>query len=77
MACFTYLLYSNNHNRFYKGHCQSPEERLRQHNHGFTKSTKPLIPCEVVYLEEFQHREEAINRKRIYREHTQDINPYK
>lgn len=74
---FAYILYSNNHNRFYKGHFQNPEERLRQHNNGFTKSTKPFIPWEAVYFEEFQHREEAINRGRIYRVPTLEFNHYK
>ena len=63
MSYFSYILYSTNYNRFYKGHCEDLAERLKQHNHGHTKSTKPFIPWEIVYFEEFETREEAIKRE--------------
>ncbi len=67
MPYFAYILYSANYNRFYKGHCENLEERINQHNHGQTKSTKPFIPWEVVYYEEFEHREEAIKREKYFK----------
>ena len=67
MSYFSYILYSAKYTRFYKGHCEDLAERLKQHNHGHTKSTKPFIPWEIVYFEEFETREEAINRERYFK----------
>jgi putative endonuclease len=67
MTYFSYILYSANYNRFYKGHCEDLAGRLKQHNHGHTKSTKPFIPWEIVYFEEFETREEAIKKERYFK----------
>lgn len=67
MAYFSYILYSIDYNRFYKGHCENLEERLKQHNSGFTKSTKPFISCKIVYYEEFENRNEAIKREKYFK----------
>ena len=67
MAYFSYVLYSDNFKRFYKGHCEYPDERLKQHNHGHTTSTKPFIPWRFVYIEEFESRTEAANREKYFK----------
>ena len=67
MSYFSYIIYSVNYNRFYKGHCEDLTERLNQHNHGHTISTKPFIPWKIVYFEEFETREEAIKRERYFK----------
>jgi putative endonuclease len=67
MAYFAYILKSSEHSRFYKGHCEHLEERLKQHNSGFTKSTKPFIPWKIVYYEEFGSRDEAIKREKYFK----------
>jgi putative endonuclease len=67
MSYFSYILYSASYNRFYKGHCVDLTERLKQHNHGHTKSTKPFIPWEIIYFEEFETREEAVKRERYFK----------
>jgi putative endonuclease len=67
MSYFSYILYSANFNRFYKGHCEDLTERLNQHNHGHTKSTKPFIPWKIVYFEEFETRDEAVKRERYFK----------
>ena len=67
MSYFTYILYSSNYKRFYKGYCQDLTERLKQHNQGHTKSTKPFIPWELVYFEEFENRENAMKREKYFK----------
>jgi putative endonuclease len=39
------------------------ESRLKEHNWGNTKSTKPYIPWKIVHIEEFKSRAEARGRK--------------
>ncbi len=64
---YAYVLKSINHEFFYKGHCENPEERLMQHNSGMTQSIRPYIPFELIYKEAFATREEAIARERYFK----------
>ncbi len=67
MSFFAYVIYSDSHNRYYKGHCEDLTARLKEHNQGKTKSIKVFIPFRFVYYEEFNTREEAINRERYFK----------
>ena len=64
---YAYVLKSIEHDYYYKGHCENPEERLREHNAGMTKSIRPYIPFKLVYLESFNTREEAITREKYFK----------
>ena len=67
MSFFTYVIFSKKFNRFYKGHCQDLQSRLKQHNLGQTTSTKPFTPWEIIYFEEFDTRAEAIEREKYFK----------
>jgi putative endonuclease len=64
---FAYVIYSQSHNKFYKGHCEDLIKRLAQHNNGKTKSTKAFAPWKIVYYESFETREQAINREKYFK----------
>ncbi len=64
---YAYVLKSLNHEYFYKGHCENLEIRLKEHNSGKTSSIKPFIPFKISYSEEFESREEAINREKYFK----------
>ncbi len=64
---YAYVLKSINHNFFYKGHCEHPEERLLQHNAGMTESIRPYIPFELIYKESFASRADAIAREKYFK----------
>ena len=64
---FTYILYSKKFTKTYTGHTQDLEKRLREHNSGNTKSTKPYIPWKVYYCEKFLTRKEAIMRENFFK----------
>jgi putative endonuclease len=64
MNFYTYVIYSKKFNRFYKGHCQDLNDRIKQHNQGQTRSTRPFIPWELILHETFNTREEAIKREK-------------
>ncbi|WP_289031644.1 GIY-YIG nuclease family protein [uncultured Algoriphagus sp.] len=61
------VLKSKGFNYFYKGHCSNLKKRLKQHNSGMTRSTRPYIPFEIVYFEEFETLQEAIKRERYFK----------
>jgi putative endonuclease len=44
---------------------QNPENRLKEHNSGKTKSTKSNVPYTIVFYEVCKTREEAIAKERF------------
>ena len=64
---YAYVLKSIEHDYYYKGHCENPEERLKEHNSGKTLSIRPFIPFKIIYLESFNTREEAIAREKYFK----------
>jgi putative endonuclease len=64
---YAYVLKSNNHDYFYKGHCENLEQRLQEHNAGMTISIRPYIPFSLVYFEAYNTRHEAILREKYFK----------
>ncbi|MBC8174548.1 MAG: GIY-YIG nuclease family protein [Candidatus Marinimicrobia bacterium] len=64
MPFFTYILFSESHDRYYIGHTDRLEERIIEHNSGHTKSTRYGCPWELVFKREFGTRIEAIRYER-------------
>ena len=51
-------------NSLYTGFTTDPEKRLKAHNSGKgAKYTRGRGPCEIVYLEEFTDKSEAMSRE--------------
>jgi putative endonuclease len=67
MSYYAYVIFSPSHNRYYKGHCQNIDARLKEHNSGKTRSIKSYIPFELIYYEKFETREEAISREKYFK----------
>jgi putative endonuclease len=61
---YTYILYSAKYDRFYVGQCEDVVQRLQRHNNKGVPSTKPYVPWQLVYYEEYSSRAEASNRER-------------
>ena len=58
-----YLLYSQAFDRFYIGQTEDLKRRLKQHNDGEVKSTRPYRPWSIVYTETFPTRSQAMKRE--------------
>ena len=63
MEHFVYILKSQKVKRFYIGCTTNLKVRLKEHNAGITKSTKPFRPWEIVYFEMFMDKNEAFRRE--------------
>ncbi|MBU2494355.1 MAG: GIY-YIG nuclease family protein [Bacteroidetes bacterium] len=64
MTHFVYILYSKKYNKYYTGTSKELERRLKEHNSGKTKSTKPYKPWEIIYIEEYNSEAEAYKREK-------------
>ncbi len=58
-----YILESDKKNIFYIGSSSDVYKRLREHNSGGTKSTKPYRPWRIIYIEEYVTKSEARKRE--------------
>ena len=63
MSYYVYILQSLKTESYYTGSTQDISARLERHNQGRSKATKGKGPWQVVYSEQFETREEAVNRE--------------
>jgi len=60
-----YILRSRTTLRYYCGHTEDLENRIREHNSGESKSTRHGIPWECIFVEEFELRGDATRKEKI------------
>ena len=62
---YTYVLYSKSLYKIYIGYSENPQKRLKAHNEdrniGWTKGYQPW---EIIHLEEFKIKAEALEREK-------------
>jgi putative endonuclease len=61
---YVYVIQSEIDNRLYKGHTADVGKRVEEHNAGRTRSTRPFRPWKLVYKEEVETKEKAIEREK-------------
>ena len=60
---YVYILKSQKDDNFYIGSTNNITDRLVRHNNKRVAATKSRTPFELVYIETFSTRKEAINRE--------------
>jgi len=63
MSYYLYIPYSKYTGKYYIGSAGDLADRLRRHNDGRSKYTKPGIPWELIYYEEYGSRSDAAHRE--------------
>ena len=61
---YFYIIYSEKSDKYYYGSSNNPEVRIKLHNAGATRSTKSGIPWELIYIEPYPTKSEAIRREK-------------
>ena len=61
---YVYVLRSINFDRNYIGFTSNIDNRLKQHNSGKTRSTRPYKPWEVLFYETYENKIDAIKREK-------------
>jgi putative endonuclease len=64
---YSYILKSISHHRYYFGSTADLQKRLKEHNKGKVRSTKAYAPWVVHYVEEHDHKSEAIKRELFFK----------
>ena len=60
-----YILRSDKNGKYYVGQTEDLESRLKEHNNGEEKSTKPWRPWKLMYEKLFATRSEAVQWERM------------
>jgi len=60
---YVYILKSRKTENLYIGITGDLEKRIKEHNSGFTISTKPFIPWGLVYCEGYSYSQDAKDRE--------------
>jgi putative endonuclease len=61
---YTYVIRSKNRNYNYVGITDDPIRRIKEHNQGYNKTTKPYKPFRTITIEEYPNRVEARKREK-------------
>ncbi|MBL7068852.1 MAG: GIY-YIG nuclease family protein [Candidatus Omnitrophica bacterium] len=61
---YCYVLNSNRNGKFYTGVAKNLELRLEQHNKGFVKSTRYMMPLKLIYFEAYLDKNDAYRREK-------------
>ena len=62
---YVYIIQSKKDSSFYIGFTGDLKKRINDHNLGSSRYTRAKIPWELVYIESFKLKSEAIKRERF------------
>ena len=62
-----YAISSINRNYIYVGLTSNLDDRLKRHNKGYEKTTKPYAPFQLIYSEKCFSRQEARSREKYWK----------
>jgi len=60
---FVYILKSKKNDRLYIGYTNNLRERLKEHNKGLVRASKPYVPWDIAYYEAYFSKNEALHRE--------------
>jgi len=60
---YNYVLQNKSNKNFYVGYTNDLRKRLKKHNQGLNKSTKPYRPWELIYYEACLNKQDAKRRE--------------
>ncbi|SFT46994.1 putative endonuclease [Lishizhenia tianjinensis] len=72
MKHFVYILYSELHDKYYKGYSTAPYKRLEQHNTGESRYTRTFLPWIIVYLELLPDKTSALKREKSLKKYAKN-----
>ncbi|UTW66567.1 GIY-YIG nuclease family protein [bacterium SCSIO 12643] len=70
MNYYVYIIRSISTGKFYKGYSLSPYNRLKQHNNGESRYTQHFCPWELVFIQSFDSKTEALKREKVLKKYS-------
>ena len=69
---FVYIIFSLSGDCYYKGFSENPYQRLQQHKNGESNFTSRFTDWELIYLENFETKREALKREKGLKKYSKD-----
>lgn len=60
---YVYILNNKSKNFIYIGYSEDLQQRVKEHNDGGSKSTKPYLPLELIHYEAYRNKKDAKRRE--------------
>jgi putative endonuclease len=60
---YVYILHNKVKNFIYIGYSENIKQRIEEHNSGYSKSTKPYLPLELIHYEAYKNMKDAKRRE--------------
>lgn len=67
MFYYFYILQSEVSRKFYLGFTSNLKERIKHHNLGKDKATKPYIPYKLIFFSGFRNKYDALNCEKYFK----------
>lgn len=67
---YVYIIFSQRFNKYYRGYSKNPCKRLFQYNNKESRYTKHFTPWEMIHLEAFDNKSEAIKRENAIKKYS-------
>ncbi|MBI4038631.1 GIY-YIG nuclease family protein [Candidatus Daviesbacteria bacterium] len=67
MYYYFYILRSKKNGKLYLGYTPDLKERIKLHNNGENKATKPNIPYELIFFSGFKNKTDALNCEKYFK----------
>ena len=64
---YCYIIRSLKNQKLYIGSTPDLKERMKSHNNGENKATKPNTPYELIFYSGFQNKQDAINCEQYFK----------
>ena len=61
---YIYIIYSPSSGHYYRGYTTNLEKRLERHNNGKSSYTRNFVPWNLVYVEKYDSKTEALQREK-------------
>ena len=72
MKYYVYIIESELTGVYYKGYSENPMIRLAQHNSGDCKTTMKSAPWNLVFIQSFETKREALIRERVVKKYSRE-----
>ena len=72
VSFYIYIIQSQIDKSYYKGFSENYAERLKQYNLGLSKYTSTKIPWNLVYIESYDSKREALIRERKIKKYSHE-----
>jgi len=67
---YVYIIFSEYHNKYYRGYSVNPAQRLIQHNEGKSTYTSNYCPWNLIYVEELNDKSSALKREKVLKKYS-------